>query len=421
MSEKKRTMNDMIVNKKPVIKKQVFRAPQPEIRLALEKKVPDPISSYEEVVPRKNRSGCLLWIIAGICIGALVVGIGGLFTYAEIVMTPKQLSGQIDVTVTLSQTREHGALFFGTATKTFTSEKVVPSIGQASSEVKAMGMVKFYNPHTTSKTIPAKTEIVSSAGKKYTLNKAITIPAKKATTPGQIEGAITAVVAGGEGNSGLDDFTFSKPSKTLLGITMHSVGEITGGANSSDLVADPQAIAMATELLKQEFAGNKNFVARLSEQVPDSMIALPLVLPESPVSITTDPKHADGVHIIASQTVSILVVNRSDIARVLGDDLNVSKDIILSLTDFGDVTAMTSGVAAGQPIPQRLQIRMTGDGQVIGLVDAEEIKKNILGISRKEARVFMNQIDEIGSYKITMRPFWRRTLPVNAEDVEVVD
>jgi len=427
MDKKNRIMSDMVGVKKTVVKKQVFEAPR-KIERRPERIHPEPELEEEELIifddqerPVRSRSGCLLWGVAIICVLALVVGIGGLFTHAEVVVNPKQFIGMVDTTISLTQTHDTNGIFFGTATKTFTSEKVVPSIGRALSEVKASGTVKFYNTNTIAKTVSAKTEIVSSSGKKYTVSKTITIPPKGLKNPGQIDGNVTAVESGAEGNNGLDDFTFSKPSKTLTGITMHSVTEMTGGTSDADAVGDPTMITAATESLKNEFSNSRTLVSRLSEQVPDTMIALPITLPENPVSITLDPKHEDGVHIVASQTVTILVVNRSEIARAVGDSLGTQKDVKLTLRNFGSATAMTNNIVAGQPIPQKIQVRITGTATVFGLLDTEMIKEKILGLSRKDVKAYVVSVPEIDSYKIHMRPFWRRTLPINSQDVEVLD
>ncbi len=435
MDKKNRIMSDMVAVKKTVVKKQVFEAPkrvEKQIENPVERRPqrihPEPVLEEEELVmfddqdqPVRSRSGCLLWSVAVVCILALVVGIGGLFTHAEISVNPKQFTGAVDTTISLNQTHDTNGIFFGTATKTFTSEKVVPSIGRALSEVKATGTVKFYNTNTIAKTVSAKTEIVSSGGKKYTVSKTITIPPKGLKNPGQIDTVVTAVESGAGGNNGLDDFVFSKPTKILSGITMHSVTEMTGGASDADAVGDPAMITATTESLKNEFSNSRTLVARLSEQVPDTMIALPLTLPENPVSITLDPKHEDGVHVVASQTVAILVVNRSDIARAIGDSLGTQKDIKLTLRNFSSATAMTNTIVAGQPIPQKMQVRITGNATVFGLLDTKMIKEKVLGLSRKDVKSYIASVPEIDSYKIHMRPFWRRTLPISLDDIEVVD
>jgi hypothetical protein len=166
------------------------------------------------------------------------------------------------------------------------------------------------------------------------LNKTITIPPKSLKNPGQIDAGITALVSGADGNHGLDDFIFSKPSKALSGITVRSITEIIGGASGTDSLADPVMIQTVTEDLKNEFSNNTILVDRLSEQIPDTMMVLPIMLPENPVTITLDPKHEDGVRVIASQTVTILVVSRADVARILGDDLEIQKNMITTTANM---------------------------------------------------------------------------------------
>lgn len=430
MSEKKPTMNDMVV-KKPVATQQVLRVPQkqretisvaPEIHKSFHDSDEIPVKRsipYEK--PVRNRAGCFLWVIAGSCVIALVIGVGGLFTHATITVMPKQVSGSLDTTLTLSQSHEVGSVFFGTATKTFTSEKIVPSIGQVTDEVAATGTIKFYNTQTSAKTIPAKTEIISSAGKRYVLNKSVIVPPKNTKNPGQAEGGVTAVIVGAEGNSSFDDFTFVKPSKNVAGITMRSVTEITGGTSGDDALADPEMIQHATESLKSEFMNTQVFVARLSEQIPDTMIVVPGIVSEGLVTITLDPKHPEGVRVIASKTVTILVVNRTEIARVIGNRLGASQQIDLTLTDLNTSLFMTNALVAGQPVPKKIQLRITGTATVVGAIDHDAIKEQVVGLSRKDTQEFMDSVPEVDSYTIRMRPFWRRLLPVDENDIEIVD
>ena len=440
MEKKRNVMNDMVSVKKTVIKKPVVQSapapapaprriqvpppvrqrPAPVVEQVYDDSDDDTDNVYTSERPTKSRSGCLLWMIAIICIIALIGGIGGLFTHATITLTPKQLTGSVDTTINLAQTRDANDIFFGTATKIFTSEKVVPATGRTLSETKATGIVSFSNTNTVSKTIPIKTEITSLSGKKYITNKAAIIPAKGVKGAGQIDVGVTAIAAGSEGNSDVDDFAFSKPVQTLGGITIHSKGEITGGSSGNDAIADPDAITAASNALKDEFTNSGTLVARLSEQVPENMIALPLVLPANPISITVDPKHDDGVHVIATQTVTIVVVDRVEIARMLGNSLGAEKNMKLVLRSFGDAAAMTNSIVVGQAIPQKVQVRVTGRVAVFGLLDTDAIKTKILGMSRADVKSFIGSISEIQSFKLTMRPFWRRILPIHAAQVEVV-
>lgn len=433
MPDKKRTMNDMVVSKKTVVKKRVLSVPKqipkqpPKLNIEPQQEFFDDetyqgqIAGYDSDRSRKQVTGCLMWVVAGVCLIALVLGIGGLFTHTKISLTPKHFSGSVDVSATLSQnSNDPNTVFFGAATKVFTEEKIVPSISTAPSESKATGSVQFFNTNTTSRTIPAKTEITSKAGKKYILNTAVTVPAKTSKGPGQMVGAVTAVISGIEGNSGPDDFLFSKTATIFTGVTIRSSAEISGGASTSDAVADPQAIMDTENLLKQKFADSNEFVKRLSEQVPENMIVLPISVPENPVMITLDPKHSDGVHVIASQAVTILMVDRADIANLFGANISVPQSTRVVLRDFGTISAMTSGLVAGQPIPQKLQVRMTGDVALFGWVDTQKIKEGVLGKSRGEVKEFIDQVPEVDEYKINMRPFWRRIVPTNVNEVEVV-
>ncbi len=431
MPPNKRLMNDMVPSKKPAQPKQVVpveRKPASVLLKPPRKKIyeePDydeedqeedfsPLERSRPIITYKNdgksRSRGFVWFIAFVCIVALTLAIGGLFTEARIDITPKTYEGAVDMNLTLPQVK--------TATKTFTEEQIVPATSVSDKETYATGTVRFFNAGP-SKTIPKGTSIISSSKKEYVTNKAVTVPSVKAKVLGQIDVSVTAKVSGSESNNGMDDFVFVTPTKNTTGITIHSVTTITGGAKGQDSIADPAVITAATENLRSKFTRTDVLIKRMSEEIPDTAVVLPVMFPERSPEIVTEANHTDGVHVIAKQTIAIILVDKKDIARKIGDALNAPEGMKLTLENFDGLTVTTNSIAANMPIPDTIQVRITGTAFVKGFVDSNQIIAQVKGLYRKTARNLLSETPEIDTFKITMRPFWRRSLPSSSDDISV--
>ena len=369
----------------------------------------------------KGRFGCVVWIIAFIAIIAIVFVVGGLFTHATIVIGPKTFTGTVDDSITLSQTRSATTIQIGMVTKDFTSQVVIPATGRSATDTKATGTVRFYNSTTTSKTIPSGTIIISSKQVEYATNKSFTIPkAASSIKSGQVDAVVTAVNAGDTGNDALDDFTFAKPTASEKLITIHSTTVISGGASGNESTADPMVLAQAEQTVKSNLADQNALVARLTDDLPDNSIALPLVIPLADPTITIDGTQNDGVHVVAHRTVSTFVIDKSAIATSLGTSLNVPQGTDVVLNSWNGLTVTSSDVAQGGAIPQTIHVRITGTATLVGNITPSTIVALVAGQTRSQTRTILNKTPEIISYTLSVTPPWRRLLPTDPSQITVV-
>lgn len=366
----------------------------------------------------RKYGGCLLWFIALVCVIGITLGIGALFARTRVTITLKQWTGSVDQTVDLAQNPGAGQIAFATETQTFTDDVVVPSVGTSATSSKAFGSVRFYNTNTSSKTIPAGTIIISSKNISYTTTQKITVPAAQKKNLGQIDAKIIAVNDGADANDGLDDFTFS--SKNFSGITIHSVTSISGGGSANTQTADPDQIATAQTQITQYFSDPSVFIARMTNEIPSTMMVLPIqIVPASP-NFTTDGTKSDGVHITGNESITLLIVSKSDVAAALGKQLNIPNGIATIVPSFNNLTVTTATALAAGAIPQTMSIHISGTALVTGFVDGKKVQSSLVGISRKQAHHILDTTPEIQAYTLSITPFWRRILPTNTDQITVV-
>lgn len=377
-------------------------------------------NSPRTFVQEPPRVGCALWFTGIICLGLLALVIGGVIARTEVVVTPQQYTGTVDIATTLTQTNTQGAIRFYTATQSFSDKQVIPTQTVVARESRATGTVRFYNSLGQSKTIPAKTIIKSSTATgvmvAYQTKTAITVPPAKNKQPGQKDVGIIAVDVGAQANIGLNDFVLANP---LPGILIRSVTEMTGGAQGSDKIADPVLVASARETLGQNLSITEEMVQRLKEELPKDMIVLPITFADTVPVITLESNHEDGVHVVARKAVTIIMVKRGDLARLIGDRLNAPKGELLTISSLDGLSIASGALASPQDIPQTITIRITGTANIMGAIETYNVPVNLKGLSRVEARNAVLARPEVASVDIHMTPFWRRILPLDAEKISV--
>ncbi len=367
-----------------------------------------------------QKKGCALWFIGLACAIAIIIVIGGIIATARIIITPKQFNDTIDISIVLSQSDEQGTLRFFTATKTFSKEQIIAAQSSVMKDSYATGTVRFYNALPQARTIPTKTLIRSSNADgeivDYVTKNTVSIPGAKNKRNGYRDVSVIAEKIGSDANMDINDFVLVMP---IAGITARSLTPMKGGTQRSDKVADPAAVAEAQATLLQDFSLADNMIVRMMEELPADMVALPVSFADSAPVISVESNHEDGVHVVARKTVAVTMVRRTDLARLLGDRLNVPKDIQLTLTNLDGVTITTSALASPRSIPSTISVRISGTPTLLGRINESAIKDAVRAKSRWEANANLASVAEIEHFSTRMLPFWRRILPVDPVKISI--
>lgn len=421
-------MSDMVVQKKPAPQKQVIRlAEKPResfrepvyvrnnTREQLRGSSPIAADSF-----KKRAGGLVFWIISLVGIVAIIVTVAGFFASAQIIITPKAFSGNIDTVLTFNQTETTTTVPFAAATKVFTETKIIPATTFTTQDTKATGTVRIYNTGAISQALKKGAIITGSNGKQYVFNTKVVIPKATGKVPGQVDVGVTALDSGQDYNEAQDDFTLINASAALQKlITIHSITALSGGAKGQMGVPDPGVLAQTTQDLSGAFPDTPTLTKRIADELPDDVLMLPILFPTSTPTITTDGSSSDGVQVTATEAITILLVHKEDIAQALGKLVGADPSLRLTMSSFDGLTMSTAALVSATTIPSQIQVRVSGTPHIVGFIDTNQIEEHVLGLSRSDTREYLTAIPEIGSFRLKISPFWRSMVPNKKEDVAV--
>lgn len=428
-TSRKKTMNDMVVvSKKTTVvshasKKVLEKSSSehqthddPYTRTSEKKIQPITLKQQEKMSPEKKPMGCALWIVGLVALVAILVVAGGLIARATVTIVPWSQAIEINQDISFSTTPQPGKVFFATAQKTFTETMVISTATTASTNQSATGTVRFFNKGSSAVTIPAKTIIKNQRGYEYIIDKKLTVSAMKQQIPGSTDSMITAIAPGARFNSQPNDFLLPESFPETLQVK--SVTPISGGIQISELQTSPEVLDTTIAEVKKLFVGD-TLIQRMKEEIPDTFLAVPESISRTEPRISIQYDKPDGIHVIGEQTITLGIISKSDLAHVLLASQNHIgyTGEALSLEKKSDINLVVSPTLQGSAIPSLFQGSMTGNVVLVAQIDPKIIIKKIKGISRIEAKAFLDTIPEIRSFSLRMMPPWRFTVPFSENDI----
>jgi len=148
----------------------------------------------EEYVLEKSRGGngwrrIIIWSVATISVLILVYASSLTFSKATIKITPKQWTGEVEISLEASQNRE--TLIYNLVTINGEMSRDIPATGEEQIEQKASGEIIIFNDHSpASQTLIKNTRFQTPEGLIFRIKDAVSVPGTTTqggvTTPGKL-------------------------------------------------------------------------------------------------------------------------------------------------------------------------------------------------------------------------------------------
>ena len=385
-------------------------------------------------VPNFNTFRKKLFLIVGgslLLVGFLVWAIF-FAPRATVVITAQTVSSTVSQSITLTPdgTTEPADNILNAQIQTQEDELTVEFTPTGEKEVgeEASGQIVFQNCESpTSQTVPAGTA-VSSNGRNYLTQSAITVPGGTGGFGGCVRPGVSDPVAIVAEDIGSEYNTSSGTSFSVAGhanssreyFRAQAQSDIDGGSSRQVTVVSQQDIELAkAKLAEQE---NDEAKAQLSARFNDESVVLPESFIVEKGEVSSSPavdQEAEGKATLTQQvTYSLWAIPRADLNTYLDFAMkqeisdrdnqrvyaNGSDDVTFAEFRVNDDTATTV---------------ITANGQVGPDIQEEAIKEQVKGKEFGEVQSEIEAIDGVQNVDVTFWPFWVNSVPNSIEKIMV--
>jgi hypothetical protein len=364
---------------------------------------------------------------------ALVVLVGGVAAYVvlptvSIIVTPRPeplVPLDIVVTVDPSVTEPDAANRVVPAVRVPLEVAVTdsfPATGVRVEEETARGAVRFANlDFLRSNTIPAGSIVSTNAGARFRTDKEVTVPRADlvglTVFPGRVTVNVTAVERGTAGNVEPNTIVVIPRGKDPEALKVVNPDATTGGTHEEFPQVAEEDVAAALEQLSTALTAA--FEARLVD--PSIAPAGATVFPET--ASLGDPTPSAETDTLVGQEVETFELGLTATGSVLTVDpapvTAIADELLRATVEPGhQLVAGSIRVDVGAPVVsgQSVAFSATATGQQIAVLDAGELKAQVIGKPLDEAR---STLEPYGDVELTAWPDWVGSVPTIADRVDL--
>lgn len=370
-------------------------------------------------------------IIIAICVGILALGflVNLLLKGAEVRVQPRTREVNINSTFEAHKEPQADQLPYEVLTLEAEGEREVKATGQEQATEQATGEITIYNKTSDSQRLIKNTRFESPNGLVFKTNESVVVPAASDDgTPGSITTSVFATEAGEEYN--LDPTEFTVPGFKEGGyddlyknIYAKNAVAFTGGFDGMRFILDDSELKAAQDDVHKELQ------AALKERLPQEKPA-GFVYFENGVTFTYQSLPAtengeDSATIHEKALLKVPMFKKSDFAAYIakasvpgyeGAPVRIDDFSTLDFT-YASSTKNVTDIASLDSI----DFKLNGKLNLIWDYDTEQLKKDLAGKNRTAIVNILASYPAIENTKIITRPFWKRSLPNNTNDIKIVE
>jgi len=415
------------------------------------------LSEEEEYIAKKERkkekrksgSKRIFWkSLILVLVFLVIIGITGysIFSKTEIKISPRMENLNLKEVVTIDSNIEHSDFSAKIISgKVFQDQRAVSqefsSTGKTLQEEKARGTIRVYNTYSTSsQALLATTRFVSADGKLFRSLKKKVIPGgtyeKGKLVPGYADIEVQAAETGEGYNIGPSTFSIPGFAGTPKYTAFYgkSFTSMTGGFEGEA----PQVTLADLEKAKNILAdtlrkGSKEFLRNIIPAdfvLLDELISQEITKESSSVEAETEASSFNFETEIESEGFAF---KKSDIENFAKDLINskISSDkkfqeesLKINYSLENKNLSLRSGTLISRMLenkePDKVIVSLEINVKIYPKLDLAELKKAVSGKSFQEVRMFLSDHLQITKIEIKSSPFWRKKIPDDIENIEIV-
>jgi hypothetical protein len=401
-----------------------------EIPLKINRSIPQkesaPLYSYDYDTPKKS-SRKALYIAVGIFVLALLFGISALFKGAKITLTPKQDTKALNETFTAKKDVTTAGLGFQLVTTAKDLEKTVEATGEERVDKKASGKIVIYNNTTASQKLIATTRFQTPEGLIFRIVNPVTVPAKSVkdgkTVAGSVEATVEADKAGVEYNIPLKDFTIPgfKGDAKYTQIYGRSKTEMTGGFSGMQKVVSKDVMTAAEKELEESL--KVQLAKDIITQIPENFVLYNNSLSYKFDPVTQVNSSTGGAVLHKRGTTSGVIFDKGALSRVIiGKLLPAETNSVIKITNLQDLSfSFASSTGFDPNTSTNIAFSLKGAPNFVWVFDENKLKTDLLGLSKKNAKIVIGTYGTIKEAWVETYPFWNGTIPTDPNKVKLIN
>ncbi len=379
----------------------------------------------------KGKKKWALYLVGVFLVLALAFAISAFFRSAQVKITPMEAVKSLNEGFTARKEASPNNLSFQVVSISKETEKQVDpkdTGGEEKVERKAGGKIVIYNNYSTEvQKLVATTRFQTPEGQVYRIKDPVVVPGKTTkdgkSVPGSVEAFVEADKPGPSYNTGLKDFTVPgfKGDPRFKDVYARSKTEMTGGFSGVQKVISKEALSIAEK--EMEGSLKTSLYNDLVNQIPADFVLYPnsLFYKYEPVSqyvnstgqITIKKKGTgsavifDKAGLTKSIQAKVLTESSSDTVRISNLD-KLEFSYLSTSTPVSNTTTSVTFILKGEP-------------NFVWVFDESKLKTDLLGLSKKNARVVISSYPSIKEAWILTRPFWNQKIPTDIEKVTLTN
>lgn len=380
----------------------------------------------------KNKSKKSLYIAGLIFILVSAFGISSFFRSAEIKITPQEKTKTLNETFSAKKDALPNNLGFQVVSISRDLEKNVDpkdTSGEQKVERKAQGRIIIYNNYNSEvQKLVATTRFETPEGLIYRLVSPAAVPGRTTKdgkiVPGSIEVLVEADKTGPSYNIGLKDFTipgFKSDSNKFKNIYARSKTEMTGGFSGVQRVVSKDFLNKSETEMDESL--RTSLYNDLVNQIPAEFILYPSSLSYKFEPISQISSATGGVVLKKKGTTSAIIFDKSSLTRAIQSKiLPEANSSVVRISNLDNL--IFSNQASSTPVTNStssVTFSLKGEPNFVWVVDENKLKTDLLGLSKKNARVVVASNPSIKETWILTRPFWNQNIPTDPNKVDLVN
>jgi hypothetical protein len=289
-------------------------------------------------------------------------------------------------------------------------------------EQAASGEITIYNNYSNeSLQLVTNTRFQTIDGRIYRIQEAVVVPGKSSGQPGNITAMVYADEAGSEYN--IDPTSFSIPGfeGTPYEELMYAESrtKITGG-----IATEVPIVATSTRQEIEEQAATQlqdQLRTKMEEELPEGFVFYDDgVFFSSEISGSSENESSTMLSVTGR--LQVVAFDGKQLATHLATDYsdNVSSEADIRIQDLADFTfSIQDKETFNIVIDSNFSFSFTGDSQIVWQYDERALVRDLRGLQKDRLNEVLVNYTGIQEAEVVTRPFWKQTLPAQAEDITI--